>query len=63
MAEEEIIDAESGTLNKQTSPLDHLKHLLKVGWEADRPLIRNFVAKYGLEEELAQLVKDLKRNA
>jgi len=53
VAEEEIIDAEAGTLNKQTTPAEHLRHLLKIGWEPERPLIRNFVEKYGLEDEIA----------
>lgn len=57
MAEEEIIDAESGTLNKQTTPIDHLKHLIKIGWEPERPLIRNFVEKYGLQDELKEILK------
>jgi hypothetical protein len=60
VAEEEIIDAESGTLNKETSPLDHLRHLLKIGWEPERPLIRNFVEKYGLEEDLQQFIRERK---
>ncbi len=58
MAEEEIIDAESGTLNKQTTPIDHLRHLIKIGWEPERPLIRNFVEKYGLQDELKEIMRE-----
>lgn len=58
MAEEEVVDAESGTLNKQTTPLEHLKHLMHIGWSPDQPLVQNFVEKYGLERELKELLDE-----
>jgi hypothetical protein len=59
MSEEENLDAEAGTLNKNLGPIDHLKHLLKIGWTADRPLIRNFVERYELHDELRQLLAEI----
>ena len=45
---DEILDAESSTLNKNLGPIDHLRHLLKIGWEPKSPLIQSFIIKYGL---------------
>ncbi|MDD9898203.1 MAG: hypothetical protein OXU45_04290 [Candidatus Melainabacteria bacterium] len=56
MPEEEVVDAESSTLSKNTSPVDHLRHLIKVGWDPNTPLITKFVDKYGLDEELRELI-------
>lgn len=58
MAEEEVIDAESSTLSKHGTPLDHLKHLVNIGWTADTPLIQNFVEKYNLHDELMDLQRE-----
>jgi hypothetical protein len=60
MAEEEVVDAESSTLNKNIGPLDHLKHLLNVGWTEKTPLVQKFVEKYNLEDELYELIKNKK---
>jgi hypothetical protein len=57
MFQEEVVDAESSTLSKNSSSLDHLKHLLNIGWNPDTPLILKFVEKYGLEDELEELAK------
>ena len=53
---EEVLDAEASTLSKNTGPLDHLKHLLKVGWTQDSPLIRSFVEKHNLQREIQELI-------
>ena len=37
------IDAESITRNKTYSSLDHLQHLLKIGWAPDSILIKKFL--------------------
>ena len=58
MAEEEVVDAEAGTLNKQASPVDHLRHLVNIGWKPSQPVIRNFVEKHGLEDELVEICRD-----
>jgi len=55
---EEILDAEAGTLNKNAGPIDHLRHLLKIGWEPKSPLIQSFILKYGLERELKQILNE-----
>lgn len=57
VTEEESLDAESGTLNKGNTPIDHLKHLIKIGWKEDSPLIQNFISKYNLEEELDEILR------
>ncbi|MCE2929012.1 MAG: hypothetical protein LW817_05220 [Candidatus Caenarcaniphilales bacterium] len=54
MAEEEVVDAESSTLNKNATPLDHLKHLLNVGWDPKTPVIVKFVEKHSLYEDLQE---------
>ncbi|NQY79474.1 MAG: hypothetical protein HRT47_04085 [Candidatus Caenarcaniphilales bacterium] len=53
---EEILDAEASTLNKNSGPIDHLKHLLKIGWASNSPLIQSFVEKHSLHRELKQLL-------
>ena len=60
MSEEEVIDAESSTLNRNLGPIDHLKHLLNIGWTEKNPLIQKFVEKYNLEDELYDLKKQEK---
>ena len=37
------LDAESITKNKVYDAFDHLKHLLKIGWLPDSPLIKKFL--------------------
>jgi hypothetical protein len=61
MADDEVVDAEAGTLNKQVSPLEHLRHLINIGWEDRSPLIQNFVSKHALEDELDQLIAQKNR--
>ena len=42
------LDAESITRNKTYDSTDHLKHLLKIGWSPDSPLIKKFLATNNL---------------
>lgn len=42
------LDAESVTRNKSYGSLDHLEHLLKIGWLPDSPLIKKFLSQNGL---------------
>ena len=59
MAEEESLDAESSTLSKNNGPIDHLKHLLKLGWDHQGPLIKNFVERHDLNQELREILNEL----
>jgi hypothetical protein len=34
-----------------------LRHLIKIGWKKDSPLIQNFISKYNLEEDLDEILK------
>jgi hypothetical protein len=58
---EDIIDAESSTLNKNAGPLDHLRHLINIGWDGASPMITKFVEKHKLQDELISLLEDRKR--
>jgi len=49
---EQNIDAESITRNKTYSAIDHLQHLLKIGWEPNSPLIKKFLKEYNLSDEV-----------
>jgi hypothetical protein len=60
---DEIVDAESSTLNKNAGPLDHLKHLLNIGWSDTSPLVTKFVQKYNLEDDLIDLLEQKKRKS
>ena len=42
------LDAESITRNKSYDATDHLKHLLKIGWLPDSPLIKKFLIENNL---------------
>lgn len=45
------LDAESVARNKSYGPLDHLQHLLKIGWTPDNQLIKKFLKENNLSEE------------
>lgn len=45
------LDAESVTRNKTYDALDHLQHLLKIGWLPDSPLIKKFVSENNLSRD------------
>ncbi len=52
---EESLDAESVTRSKNTGPESHLRHLLRVGYSFQSPLVRAFVEEHSLQ----RLVKEL----
>lgn len=51
---EQSIDAESVTKNKNYNSLDHLSHLLKIGWGPHSQLVKKFMLENNLSD------KDLK---
>ncbi len=55
---ESIDDAELGRSKQSTSPRDHLRHLLNIGWDAGSPLIQRYVKDHGLRKELEHLVSE-----
>ncbi len=55
---ENINEAELGRSKKSATPSEHLEHLLNIGWVSSSLLIRKYVAKFGLQNELAQWQKN-----
>ncbi len=47
---EQSIDAECITRNKNYDSKDHLTHLLKIGWGQNSQLIKKFMLENGLTE-------------
>lgn len=45
------LDAESITRNKTYNAIDHLLHLIKIGWSPDSPLIKSFIKENNLTEQ------------
>ncbi|MBI4533334.1 MAG: hypothetical protein HY711_05240 [Candidatus Melainabacteria bacterium] len=56
----EINDAELGRSNKNTTPRDHLQHLLNIGWNPQSPLIQKYVKEHGLRQVLDTLLQQEK---
>jgi hypothetical protein len=50
---EALTDSELGRSKKSSSPVEHLQHLLNIGWLPNSPLIRTYVLKHRLQTELA----------
>lgn len=55
MADEEVVDAEAGTLSKQGSAVDHLRHLINIGWRPEQPVVQRFIEEHGLSDELDEI--------
>ncbi len=55
---ESINEAELGRSKKNATPSEHLEHLLNIGWAPASLLVRKYVAKYGLQNELSQWQKN-----
>lgn len=54
------LDAESITRNKTYGPIDHLQHLLKIGWSPDSQLIKKFIIENNLSNnDLIEAIKKL----
>lgn len=55
------LDAESVTRNKSYDSLQHLEHLLKVGWSSDSPLIKKFLKENNLsEKEIENIISKIR---
>ncbi len=52
---EQNIDAESVTRNKNYDSFDHLCHLLKIGWGPKSQLVRKFIIENNLSERDIQV--------
>jgi len=55
---ENINESELGRSKKNTTPSEHLEHLLTIGWAPSSLLIRKYVAKFALQNELHQWQKN-----
>jgi hypothetical protein len=55
----EVQDSELGRSKQSVSPREHLKHLLKIGWEPQAPLIQKYIRENGLERVLDEVLKEL----
>jgi hypothetical protein len=55
---ESINEAELGRSKKNATPSEHLEHLLNIGWAPSSLLVRKYIAKYGLQDELTQWQKN-----
>ena len=54
------LDAESITRNKTYGTIEHLQHLIKIGWSPDSQLIKKFLSENNLStNDLKEAVKKL----
>ncbi len=61
--DEQNLDAESITRNKAFGGMDHLQHLLKVGWAPDSQLIKKFLLENSLSNnDLKEVIQKLNEN-
>lgn len=51
-------DSELGRSKQSTSPRDHLRHLLTIGWKPTAPLIEKYVKEHGLHMEIEEFERD-----
>lgn len=59
MAEKEgVAESELGRSKHSSTPPDHLRHLLNIGWKPDSPLVQKFVTEHNLQRELEYQVKE-----
>ncbi|HEY9787226.1 MAG TPA: hypothetical protein V6D17_17685 [Candidatus Obscuribacterales bacterium] len=50
----EMNEAELGRSKYGSSPAEHLRHLLTIGWSPTSPLIMKYVAENRLQRELSE---------
>jgi hypothetical protein len=51
-------DSELGRSKYSSSPQDHLKHLLNIGWDPKSPLIMRYAMANNLERQLRDWVEN-----
>jgi hypothetical protein len=61
VAEKEQGESELGRSKHASTPAEHLKHLLNIGWKPDSPLLQKFVFEHGLQRELEYQVAERKK--
>lgn len=54
-------DAEPGRSKHASTPQEHLRHLLNIGWKPNSPLVMKFVSENGLQRDLEAWVARHKR--
>lgn len=58
--EDNKLDAESVARNKSAGPLEHLEHLLKIGWDPNSPLIKRFLKdNYLSESDVEKILSEI----
>lgn len=54
---EQTNEAELGRGKHASTPVEHLQHLLDIGWKPSSPLIVKFVVEHGLQRELERMAR------
>lgn len=52
-----VNESELGRSKQSETPSEHLLHLLTVGWDAESPLIKKYVAENGLYSVVKEWLK------
>jgi hypothetical protein len=47
-------ESELGRSKKTSTPSEHLRHLLNIGWQPNAPLIQSYVTKHRLQAQLSE---------
>jgi hypothetical protein len=55
-------DSELGRSKQSTSPRDHLRHLLTIGWKPTAPLIEKYVKEHGLYAVVEEFEQDMQES-
>jgi len=57
---EAVNEAELGRSKQSATPVEHLKHLLNLGWEPSSPLIQRYARDNQLQKDLEEWTKKKK---
>ena len=61
MAAEAGNESELGRSKHASTPAEHLRHLLNIGWKPESPLLQKFVFEHNLQRELEYQVQERKK--